>query len=73
MHSSFNQSIINKYFEISRNSGEKKKASSLLFDLADLSRPIEDHSFIYRGHKGEYVVCKQESIPRKKRKVLGEI
>jgi Transposase IS4 len=73
IHSSFNQSIINKCFEISRSSRKKRRASSSLLDLADLSRPIEDHSLIYRSHKGECVVCKRESIPRKKRKVLGEI
>jgi hypothetical protein len=73
IYSSFNQLIINKYFEIYRNFRKKQKAPSLLLDLADLSRLIEDHLFIYRGHKGKYVIYKREGIPKEEEKVLGEI
>jgi hypothetical protein len=74
IHSSFNQLIINKCFEISRSSREKRRASSSLLDLADLSRPMrpmEDHLLIYRSHKGKCIICKRESIPRKKKRFWG--
>ena len=68
----FRTKIIKECFTISLKANIKRKRVNTIAILP--KRDIEaPHSLTRRAYKQDYVVCKKEGIPRKKRRILGEI
>jgi hypothetical protein len=71
---SFYQAIIDKTFEIRRSAKRKKKnSSSNIKQRLILESSMENHTLIYRGIRGNYIIYKRDQTQKQPRIILGEV